>query len=123
MAGILCSWGALPKEICDAILGIPGFEHYGQLSALLIQFLGVLNVLVSVIIALALIFFLWGMAIFILNSGQEEKRKEGKQKMIWGVIVLAVMVAIWGIVKFVLGAFALSPGGSVLPPIFIPPVF
>jgi len=61
--------------------------------------------LTVVILFLAFLFFLWGMAIFILNAGSEEKRTDGKQKMIWGIIALAVMIGVWGIIKIIQFAF------------------
>ncbi len=114
---LLCNLGVIPKELC----GIPGIPHYGPFMVFLISFLSFLNVLVKVIIALALVFFLWGMALFILNSGNEDKRSEGKQKMFWGIIALAVMIAIWGIVRLLASVF-LPFGGAPLPPIFLPDV-
>ena len=49
-------------------------------------------------VALALLFFFWGLAQFILKSGDAASHEEGKNKMVWGVIALFVMVSIWGIV-------------------------
>lgn len=80
-----------------------------------------LYLLLLAIMALALVFFLWGVAIFILNAGNEEKRSEGRQKMFWGIIALAVMIAIWGIVRLLASVF-LPFGGAPLPPIFLPDV-
>jgi len=57
-----------------------------------------LDLLIPIAITLALLFFIWGLAQFILASGDEEKKKEGKQRMIWGIIALFVIVSVWGIV-------------------------
>ena len=55
--------------------------------------------------------FFWGMALFVLHAGEEEKREEGKKKMLWGIIAITIMFAIWGIVKFLqVGIF-----GSIVP--------
>ncbi len=56
-----------------------------------------LYLLLLVIMGLALAFFLWGVALFILNSGNEDKRSEGKQKMFWGIIALVIMISIGSI--------------------------
>lgn len=64
-----------------------------------------LYILILVIMALALIFFLWGMLVFILNAGSEEKRKEGKQRMIWGIIALSIIVGIGGIILLLQNTF------------------
>jgi len=79
--------------------------NLSYLTNFLIQFEGFLNNLVFVIMALATIFFLWGMMVFILNAGSEEKRSEGKKKMLWGIIILVVMVSIWGIVNLLSSVF------------------
>lgn len=52
-----------------------------------------------IIIGLALLFFLYGLMVFILAAGDEEKSKKGKQIMIWGIVALFIMVSIWGIIR------------------------
>lgn len=51
----------------------------------------------SVLIALAFFVFLWGVVKFISASGNEAVAQEGKQKMVWGVLALFTITAIWGI--------------------------
>lgn len=66
----------------------------------LIQQIGdLINLLVPILIALALVFFLWGLVTFIWNSGDESARDEGKKKMIWGIIALFIIVSVWGLVQ------------------------
>jgi hypothetical protein len=61
------------------------------------------------IFALATGMFLWGILnYFILGGGEEEKRTQGKQFMIWGIIALVVMISIWGIVKIAGDTFGLD---------------
>src|SRR3989338_10005333 len=61
--------------------------------------------------ALAVVMFIWGAVKFlIINAGEEKKREEGKQFMIWGIIALAVMISIWGLVGVLGDTF--FPGGS-----------
>jgi hypothetical protein len=62
-------------------------------------FIPMLQSLVILIIGLALLYFLWGLAVFVLKSGDEKGREEGKQKMLWGIIVLFVMASFGGIIK------------------------
>jgi hypothetical protein len=47
-----------------------------------------------------MLFFFWGLAQYILNSGDPTAQAEGRNKMIWGIVALFVMAAIWGLVKF-----------------------
>jgi len=73
----------------------------------------IIDNLIPIIAALALLFFFWGLATFILAAGDEEKRKSGKQMMIWGIVALFVMAAIWGIIQFLGGLFGVQTGGSI----------
>ena len=78
-----------------------------------------LDLLIPIAITIALLFFIWGLAMFILASGDEEKRKEGKQRMIWGVIALFIIVSVWGIVAFLANVFGVE-GVRALPTPFVP---
>jgi hypothetical protein len=60
-----------------------------------------LDYLIGIGFTLALMFFIWGIALFILKSGSEEAAADGKRKMLWGITALFVITAIWGIVKFI----------------------
>lgn len=61
--------------------------------------LTLVNPVILLIMGLALIFFLWGLAKFIYKSGDEKSEDEGKQIMIWGITALFVMLSVWGIVE------------------------
>lgn len=51
-----------------------------------------------VVVSLALLYFLWGVAQFIFKADNQASREEGRQKMVWGVVALFVMISVWGIV-------------------------
>ncbi|MEK7526900.1 MAG: hypothetical protein AAB537_00575, partial [Patescibacteria group bacterium] len=61
-----------------------------------------LTALIPFIIALTVIVFLWGVLKFVTAAGDEEKRKEGKGFMIWGLIGVVVMITFWGIVNLII---------------------
>ena len=58
----------------------------------------VLFLLLPVLIGLALVVFVWGLVVFIAKADNEQERDAGKQKMVWGIIGLFVLVSIWGII-------------------------
>jgi len=89
-----------------------GAEFFGGIQELIIATRGVVNTLIPVIFALALLLFFWGVAKFILQSGDPEARKEGKQIMIWGIVALFVMTSIWGIVAFIGEELQIDTGGG-----------
>lgn len=53
-----------------------------------------LNMLVPIILTLAIIYFMFGLLSYIIKTDKEEARNH----MIWGIIAIAVMVSIWGLV-------------------------
>lgn len=67
-----------------------------------------INLATPIVVALALLYFFWGLAQYILNSSDDKKQKEGKNIMIWGIIALFVMVSVWGIINVVRDTFNLD---------------
>ena len=61
-----------------------------------------LNTIIIFLFLVATVIFLWGVVRYISAGGDEEKTKEARQMIIWGIIFLAVMVAVWGFVNIVL---------------------
>ena len=74
------------------------------------------NALVPIAIGFAVLFFFWGLAKYILNAGDEEKKKEGRSIMIWGVIALFIMVSIWGIVSVLADTFGVKNDQELMVP-------
>jgi hypothetical protein len=78
----------------------------------------IINTLIPIVLALALLLFLWGMfQYFILGGGDEGKRETGRSYMIYGLIGLAVMVAVWGLVNLLISIVGVSAGTSVTVPV------
>ena len=65
----------------------------------------IINPIIGVIFAAALVYFLWGLMVFILNASEEAKRSEGKRHMLNGIIGMTVMVSVFAIIAVVLATF------------------
>ncbi|MES3032101.1 MAG: hypothetical protein V4699_02555 [Patescibacteria group bacterium] len=79
-------------------------------SANLNQFIGnvdrmIINPLISLLFALALAYFLYGMFEFIANGANDEKKTIGKSHMLWGVVGLTIMMGVWAILGVILSTF------------------
>ncbi len=74
-----------------------------------------LNLLVPIIMGLAVIYFLWELVNYLSKQGDDDARKDHRNKMIYAIIVLAVMVGVWGLVSILLNTFGISPGTGPLP--------
>ena len=59
-----------------------------------------LSTLTVLILAAAVVYFLWNVFGYVIASGDETARKEKQSGIIYGVIGIAVMVSIWGLVNF-----------------------
>jgi hypothetical protein len=68
---------------------------------------GMLRPLVPLIIGLAVVVFVYGVLTTMLSEGGE-KKEEGKQYMLWGIIGIFVMVSLWGIVNIIGNTFQLD---------------
>ena len=71
----------------------------------------VTDILIPLVFTLALLFFFWGMVKYIWVEGQG--KDEGKKFMIWGVVALAVMTCIWGLVSFISTELGLENQGDI----------
>ena len=65
--------------------------------------------IVPILIALAMLVFIWGVLKFIRNAGDESERETGKQVMLWGLVGLFVMVCVWSLVAILAGGIISIP--------------
>lgn len=72
----------------------------------------IVSLALPVVVGLALLGFFWGLMRFIFSAGNEDAKEEGKRIMIYGIIALFVMVAVWGLVGFIAGALGVGTGGN-----------
>jgi fumarate reductase subunit D len=79
--------------------GIASAQNLGGVLGLLAQASDLINRLIPFIIALTVLFFLWGIFRFVMAGGDGEQRKEAQGYIIWGIIALFVMVSVWGLVN------------------------
>lgn len=67
----------------------------------------ILAPIVPLLIGLGVVVFIYGVLVLMFSEGGE-KKEEGKQFMLWGIIGVFVMVSLWGLVAIVSGTFNLD---------------
>lgn len=72
----------------------------------------ILGLIVPLLLSLGLVYFIWGVLQYVIKDGDEAKKK-GKDRMIYGIIGLAAIVGIWGIVNIITTTFGV--GGAKAP--------
>jgi hypothetical protein len=65
----------------------------------------ILNPLIRLMFALAVIYFLWGVFVYITNAESTEGRKKGAQHILWGLVGLVIMMGVYGILRIATGTF------------------
>lgn len=91
----------------------------------------IINPLISLLFAIAVAVFLYGVFEFLSNQENEESRTQGKQHILWGVVGITIMMGVWGILSIALntlnipksdvdpenGAVNLKPYSPSMPPL------
>lgn len=74
------------------------------------------NGLLPLVSAIALLAFFWGLAKYVFQADDEEAKEQGKRIMIGGIIALFLIAAVAGIVQFLEEAFGLDQYGDTIDP-------
>jgi hypothetical protein len=76
----------------------------------------ILDIIIPIILTLAVIYFFWGVAKYMMSTGDASKQEEARGVMIYGIIGLFVMVSVWGLVNIIGSTFGVDAGGSATIP-------
>jgi len=90
--------GVATAIICNASTG---------LSKIICQVNQILNSIIPVLVALGVIYFVWGVVSYMIGADEEQKKK-GRNKITYGIIGLAVIIGMWGLVYIVVNTFGLN---------------
>jgi len=69
----------------------------------------IVNPLISLIFALALIYFLYGVFVYMRESDSDEKRTEGGKHILWGSVGMFIMVSVYGIIRLIMATLNIPP--------------
>ena len=83
---------------------------FSGLSFLLCKISYLLNSVLPVLVALGVVYFVWGVVQYFIGSSEEAKKK-GRDGIIFGIIGLVVIVSLWGLVYLVIDTFQGPYGG------------
>lgn len=101
--------------VLSGLLVVPILASAQSLTSVLNKFSELVNLAIPLVLALAVLYFFWGLGMFILNQGSEDKRKEGRDIMIYGIIALFVMVSVWGLIRLLQETFQVKDQNPIVP--------
>ncbi len=81
----------------------------------------IISQLIYLVIGVGVLLFLIGVLQFVTAGGDEEKREAGRNMMVFGIIALFVMTAVWGFVN-ILGQTIFGENANVSRPGAIPSI-
>ena len=99
------------------VLALAQGANLSGISNLVTQFGGIIAKIIPVMFAIAVIYFFWGVIQFLSGAGDEKKHAAGKAHMIYGVIAIAVMVSLYGLIAWLQVNLGINAGGSVILPV------
>ncbi|MBP6883737.1 MAG: hypothetical protein KBC06_00695 [Candidatus Pacebacteria bacterium] len=77
------------------------------IQSLICKFNEILGAILPFLIALGVLYFVFGVVQFVIAS-DEEAKTTGRNRMIYGIIGLVVIVGMWGLVRIVTNTFGLN---------------
>ncbi len=75
----------------------------------------VINAIIPFLVGLAVLVIIWGVFNYISGAGDEEKRAQAKQFIIWGVVGVFIMLSVWGLVGILTNTVILDETPDVAP--------
>ena len=67
------------------------------------------TIIIPLIFAAAFVVFIWGITnYFFLHVDNEEKRREGKAFIFWGVLGMVLLFSVWGVLNLLLSTLGFS---------------
>jgi len=90
-----------------------GLVRLGTIQSIICQIGNILDTLIPIIVVLGVVYFIWGVVTYVISGDDEEAKKKGRTRMIYGIIGLVVIVALWGLVGIVTNTFDLNGSANV----------
>lgn len=68
----------------------------------------IVNPLIYMLFALATVYFIYGLAKYLLSPDNEQIKKTSKSHMLWGIIGMVIMLSVFGIMNLILNTLGES---------------
>jgi len=105
---------SLYTALSIATLTLPALAGAASVYDLLALANNVLNAMIAILITAAVVAVFWGVVVALFSSGAE-KKKEGITIAIYGVVAIAIMVSIWGIIRLLQNTFNVTSTDPIVP--------
>jgi len=108
----------MKKLVASVIIALTPAVAFAQVNAPVTDFntltqkaTGIGNTIIGILIALAVIFIIYNVLMFIMKAGTDDRGKY-QNAILWGIVGLAVILSIWGLVAILTNTFGTTTGGQ-----------
>jgi hypothetical protein len=70
----------------------------------------ILNPLILLAFSVAFLYFFYGFVKYLSLEAGDKSRDEARNAIMWGIVGMVIMFSVYGIIKFVLATFGITPG-------------
>ncbi len=102
-APLLAFAQANPNATCKGV--------YVGIEAVICKIYSIIQTLIPVLVLAGVLFFVYGVIKFAI-AGDAEEKGNARTMMVWGIIGLAVIVGLWGLVGILTNTFGLGAGSA-----------
>ena len=83
------------------------YQQLTNIQGIICKIGSILNLVIPILVTLGVVYFVWGVIEYV-KADEEAEKKKGRDKMIYGIIGLVVIVSMWGLVGIITNTFSLS---------------
>jgi len=69
----------------------------------------IINPLIYLLFVLSFVYFSYGVFKFLTLEASDGKRIEARNAILWGIVGMVIMFSVFGLIRFVLDTFGISP--------------
>ncbi len=104
-----CTNGGNPTDPGDCSFLGAGTNNppSGDAQGILAKISSILSSVIPILVALGVVYMVWGIVQYVIADSEEAKGK-GRDRIIFGIIGLAVIVSVWGLVAIFINTFGLD---------------
>jgi len=89
-----------------------------NISSVIVRLNGIINLFIPFLIGLAVFLIIYGIFGYISKAADEEKRKEAKDFIMWGIIAVFIMISIWGLINILVKSFKTDTSTAIVKTVY-----
>lgn len=84
-------------------------QQVNNINDLVQKVIGIGNTALYLLVAFAVVYIVYHIVFYFIKGDSEIDRKKSGMNILWGIIGLAVIVSLWGLVNIVVRTFYTNP--------------